>query len=227
MHSVFTDDHAATAARLTAPEFFVLYHGQDADGREAFKLALAELLALGVLRPAGDGGLAPGPERTRPVGRPLAAVRDLFAAVRGPDAAEVPVADVACAAAARLTWPSAYVIEDVMPALVGHGLYRPEEYRLFLLLPARRFVLTPAGGRLRAELFPAPLTRPLGPAAMRSRGEGGADDRPAAMRSRGEGGAGKCWQLPEPARLRIATAAPEGLLAGVDEALDVLAVTPR
>jgi hypothetical protein len=63
-----------------------------------------------------------------------------------------PVEALAQAVQQRYGSLDGYVSHEVMPALIERGLYSREEYRQFFVVPASRYVLTPAGRAARAEL---------------------------------------------------------------------------
>lgn len=138
----------SSALKLTVPEYFVLHHGQDAEGKEAFQLALAELLAKDVLQ-AREGTLQPGDAWDQPVSRSLAAVRNLWSALDQPSD---PV-EFGRSVRDHFRWPSnRYVVEDVLSVLVKREFYRPLDYRLFLFVPARMFVATPSGKQAQSSI---------------------------------------------------------------------------
>ncbi len=158
------DDWPAGPWRLTAPESYVLRHGPRASGTEAFKLVLMELVARGVLRLAREerGGLfggepAPAPARGAGGGRPdsavLEAVHGLYRAQAAKTAGPfVPIKDLARAAGSQWGGLGNFTGRVVLPALATRGLYRREEYRILWLFPASRFVPTPDGEAVRADL---------------------------------------------------------------------------
>jgi len=149
-------DWLTNALQLTAPECYVLQHGQEADGKWVFKLTLLELLTLQVFQRA-SGFLVPGPEFSRPLPPSLGTVRELYLAQPRATPAEtdipgVRVRDLAQAASQRFFGLNGYVIEAVMPVLVGRELYRPEEYKILFVINARRFLLTEKGTKVKFDL---------------------------------------------------------------------------
>ena len=154
--------------QLSAPESYVLQNGPSASGREAFKVALVELVARGslvlktvegpkpLLGRAKDvsvlvqGGKAPPPER------PLGVVHELLQRVpettfrdgtRG-----VPVEKLAEAARKRYGAIGRYVAVDVLPSLVMRGLYARETYKVLLIFSRERYVPTPSGEQAKLDL---------------------------------------------------------------------------
>jgi len=115
-----------------------------------------ELLTLQVFQRA-SGFLVPGPEFSRPLPPSLGTVRELYLAQPRATPAEtdipgVRVRDLAQAASQRFFGLNGYVIEAVMPVLVGRELYRPEEYKILFVINARRFLLTEKGTKVKFDL---------------------------------------------------------------------------
>ena len=155
------------AWQLTAPESHVLLNGPAA-GSDAFKLAVLELVARGVLRVVdveqqGAFGrkrkvtvLARGANQTAPRERALAGVWGLYTETKAQTFADgtsgVPVDGFAQRAGGRYKPIGKFVTAEVLPALIERGLYRTEQGRTLFIFPTTKHVLTPAGEAARADL---------------------------------------------------------------------------
>ena len=153
---------------LTAPESYVLYHGPNAGGGSAFKLALLDLVARGALHLVeveGAGGLSrrrKGPvltDGTQPpirVPRALAGVVDLFETsprhTFHDGTVGVAVADLTRAARRRYKSFDRFVSGQVLSSLIERGLFASETWRRWGLVPVTQYVLTSAGETARADL---------------------------------------------------------------------------
>jgi hypothetical protein len=156
-----------TQWKLSAPESYVLLHGPNASGAEVFKAAVTELASRGALKITrveqsgalgfgrGISVLAQGTGGSRLDGPP-ARILELHGSLplrSYPDGTVgAPVEALAQAVLQRYGSLDGYVSHEVMPALIERGLYSREEYRKFFVVPASRYVLTPAGQAARAEL---------------------------------------------------------------------------
>jgi hypothetical protein len=157
-----------TRWELSAPESFVLLDGPDANGDQAFKLAVFELVGTGLLRvidvdktgilsqkrktsvlARGDGGQEPGHG-------PLGSVWRLVQRtpqVSVPDGSMgVPITDLLTAAHEQYGSLDGFVRDEVMPELERRELYAREAYRILWLFPSTRWRLTPSGQQARDEL---------------------------------------------------------------------------
>ncbi len=155
---------------LTAPESYALLYGQKGEGSQIFKLALLELVARGWLeldeieergtlldRTRKIAVLRYGSEGRGSGGPPLDAVLELFEtheswASEGEGSGLVPVSALAQAARGRYGSFKNYVEVEVMPALAGRGLYRPQERRILGLFKVSCWEITRAGEAARAAL---------------------------------------------------------------------------
>jgi uncharacterized membrane protein YgcG len=159
-------DWPATRWSLTAPESFVLLNGPNASGGQAFKLGLTELVARGalLLETTTSGGirhrevamLRDGSKPGAPRERTLDAIWSIYQRTQthtyGDGLSGVRIEDLAKAAARFYGSLSAYVKQDVLPALEDRGLYGRQDGRILWIFPTTRWVLTPEGTAAREEL---------------------------------------------------------------------------
>jgi hypothetical protein len=154
---------------LSAPESYVLAQGGGASGSEAFKLALKEAVARGMVsleRPSGRKGLL-GIGKPKPIlvdwrpakaaGNPvLAELTSLWEGCRAqvlPDnRLAVPLADFAKAATRRYGSLGQFTGRVVMPALVSRGLFQKENRKVLWVFNAPVHRLTESGEALRRQL---------------------------------------------------------------------------
>ena len=159
---------AATAWQLSAPESFVLLNGPSADGAEAFKLGVLELVTRKALKivhveESGMFGrrkqtavLVEGSGGSVPDGRALRSIWELYQQQKQRTFKDgtvgVPVADLAGAASRRFKTLGKYVEQEVLPPLVDQGLYAREERRTLGIFRSTRHTLTPDGEAARDDL---------------------------------------------------------------------------
>jgi hypothetical protein len=144
---------------LSAPASAVLLWGPEVAERRVLTLAIRELIAAGTLVVV-DGttyglwgrsavGLAWSGRPVPPLGRSLRAVWDACSAIPY-EGTGVPVRRLAYAVFGR---GPGYVQGEVLPELEGRGLYTRERHKRLGVIPTTRWVLTPEGAALRADLI--------------------------------------------------------------------------
>ena len=160
--------HVGTPWRWSAPESFVLLNGPSADGAEAFKLGVLELVTRNALKivnveESGMLGrrkttavLVEGSGSNVPDNQALRSIWDLYQQQRQRTFKDgtvgVPVADLAQAASRRYKTLGKYLEQDVLPQLVEQGLYVREERRTLMIFRSTRYTLTPEGETARDDL---------------------------------------------------------------------------
>jgi hypothetical protein len=152
---------------LSAPESYVVLNGPGANGSDAFKLGLMELVARGTLAletieqrgrftRKSVAMLRDGPRSGAPREQPLAAIWQIYERiphqVTDDGQSRVAVEDLARAAARQYQSLGRYIRRDVLPALIDRGLYEARRDRLLWIFPRTRHVLTPSGESARHEL---------------------------------------------------------------------------
>ncbi len=165
-----TEEWPATEWDLSAPESYVLLnHGAGADGKEAFKMGLVELLVRGFVELDKQEGRAAfgrvksvsylrekaGPSGARLRG-PTRAILDVLHGTRTSVSREgatgVRVEDLARQAVRQWGSLGGYVSKVVLPFMGSEGLYREEKGRVLWIIPSTRWVLTDRGAAAKADL---------------------------------------------------------------------------
>jgi len=153
---------------LTAPESYVLVYGRNFPA-EPIKLALAELIARGVLRlieaqekwwPFGKKKsievLTRGPNAGVALPRSLAAMLELYQAapqhILAEDLSVVAVDELARLLRRRYRTYERFVMSEVMPTLIEKGLYRTGTQPSYWPFQTSRHVRTPQGDEAAAQL---------------------------------------------------------------------------
>lgn len=153
---------------LSAPESYALLHGPGAArGREAFKLALTELVTRGALRiqEAESRGalgrtskhslLVHGAKPSAPSEAVLQRVWEIYSSTPAKTvgtAHGVPIADFARAAQAKLGGLDAYLEREVFPALAQRGYVERSEKKKLFVFTQKSWAYTPRGEAAREDL---------------------------------------------------------------------------
>ena len=158
----------STRWQLSAPESYVLLNGAAASGREAFKLALVELVTRGTLVLRQIEGSKPLMGKAKkvsvlteggkpaPADRPLRALMETFQSLPAESFSDgtrgVRVEKLAEAARKRYKAIGRYVPVDVLPSLLDGGFFRTEQHKVMFVISRERQVLTEKGEQAKMEL---------------------------------------------------------------------------
>lgn len=157
-------DPSSSTLRLTAPEILLLIEGPDIGltlARRLIKVGILELLARQVLQFTETESsadikakrLRPGPAFEQALDRTLGGLREAYKELsKAESKAELTLVELIHAVVDKYYTYIGYGEKEVCAALVQRGFYRPEAYKILWVIPATRYVLTPAGHEAKSSL---------------------------------------------------------------------------